>query len=185
MAVQGDGLARRPPGYRGMVPEDWPSIRKTSGWQAPAVIGEAEAKVAFKWLLDAGSIICGGRYCYYCRADLADRNAPKSTSREGFKAATGVYPDWTLSIPSGGHAPDCPVPYLLRWAGIAEGALTRIRTHDIDDEQAKILTALRSPMELAGTDDARLNPAELAAKRALLTDFGIRMDEPSGAKHQA
>src|SRR5712672_2050190 len=101
MAVHGDGFARRPPGYRGMVPQDWPSIRKTSGWQPPAEATDRDAKVAFGLVLDVGAIICGGRFCFVCNADLADVGAPKSTSREGVKASTGKYPEWTLAIPQG------------------------------------------------------------------------------------
>jgi hypothetical protein len=177
MAVHGDGYARRPDGYRGMVPRDWPSIRETSGWQPPAAITDADAKVAFGLMLDAGAVICGGRYCFICNADLADRGAPKSTSLEGVKAATGKYPEWTLSIPQGGHAPDCPVPYLLRWAGEPESPYTRVRTDDIDDAAANIATAAKSPMELAGTDDALLTPEQREAKAMVLREFGLEPSE--------
>lgn len=147
-----------------MVPQGWPSIRQASGWQPPAEISEAAAKVAFGLLFDAGSIICGGRFCYVCSADLGDAGAPKSTSREGVKAATGLYPEWTLAIPQGGHAPDCPVPYLLRWAGAPESPYTRLRTHDIDSDAAKIAVAAKSAMELIGTDLELLSPAERVAR---------------------
>jgi len=176
MAVYGDGLCNRPPGYRGLVPDEWPSIRRTRGFQASTMLDEAGAKAALKHVHDRGALICGGKYCFLCDADLSDKPAdgrPRhSTSREGFKAATGVYPEWTLSIPLGGHAPDCPVPYLLRWIGEPESGYTRIRTDDIDDEQAKLLTAAKSPSELIGTKDDLLSPEQREARDAVLRGFG-------------
>lgn len=175
MAVPGDGLARRPPGYRGMVPEDWPSIRTTSGWQPPAEISEDGAKQALQILHDHGALICGGRYCFTCGADLSDAGGMphESSAPAGYKAATGVYPEYTLSIPRGGHAPDCPVPYLLRWIGEPESPYTRLRTEDIDDELAKMAVMAKSPMELVGTDLERLSEAERSARVDVLAGFGL------------
>jgi len=176
VAVAGDGLANRPPDYRGLVPRDWPSIRQTRWFQASTVLDEDGAKAAVKHVHDRGALICGGRFCFLCDADLSDPPAdgiPRhSTSREGYKVATGVYPEWTLSVPLGGHAPDCPVPYLLRWIGEPESPYTRVRTEDIDDEQAKLLTAAKSPSELIGTKDELLSPEQRIARDEVLRGFG-------------
>jgi hypothetical protein len=176
MAVHGDGLARRPDGYLGMVPQGWPSIRETR-WQPPAELDPAGAQSAVRAVLDQGALICGGRYCFVCNADLADVGAPKSTSKEGIKAATGVYPEYTLAIPQGGHAPDCPVRYLLRWIGMGESSLARVRTHDIDDAAAKIAVTAKSPMELVGTDLELLSDAERAARAEVLRGLGLTEEQ--------
>jgi len=180
MAVHGDGLARRRALYQdGLVPEDWPSIRRTSGWRPPAGLTEADAKGAFALLLDMGLVMCGGRFCYACNADLADAGAPKSTSKKGIEAATGVYPTWTLALPQGGHAPDCPVPYLIRWIGRGDSVLTRLRTHDVDDGAAKVLDAGKEPMELVGTDLAQLTPEQRVARAEVLRGLGVTEDAES------
>jgi hypothetical protein len=178
MAVHGDGLARRKNLYeKGLVPDDWPSIRKTSGWQPPAALTEADAKVAFALVLDMGLVICGGRFCYACQADLADVGAPKSTSKKGIEAATGVSPTWTLAIPQGGHAPDCPVLYLLRWIGRGDSTLARLRTHDVADAAAQVLTQAKEPMELVGTDLDLLSEAERAARAEVLRGLGLTEEQ--------
>jgi len=174
MALAGDGLANRPPDYRGMVPRDWPSIRQTRGFQAGELTA-AGAIAAVREVHHQGALICGGRYCYLCNADLSDAGVPlQSSSPEGVKAATGKYPDWTLSIPRGGHAPDCPVPYLLRWIGEPESTLMRVRTEDIDDEAATVAVAAKSPAELVGTLDALLTPEQRVARDAVLQGFGYK-----------
>jgi len=176
VAVAGDGLCHRPPGYRGLVPEDWPSIRQTNGFDASAPITEQGAKLALRRVHAQGALICGGRYCFLCSADLSDAGVlHQSTSVTGYKAATGVYPEWTLAIPRGGHAPDCPVPYLLRWLGEPESVFTRMRTVDIDDEQAKLLAAAKSPAELVGTNDELLTPEQREARDKVLQGFGYEL----------
>ena len=175
MAVPGDGLANRPPGYRGMVPQDWPAIRETSGWQSPTELTEDGAKGALRVLLDAGTVIHGGRFCFVCNADLSDAGVlHQSSTPTAIKAATGVYPEWTLSIPRGGHAPDCPVPYLLHWLGEPASPYTRVRSEDIDDEQAQLLTAAKSPSELVGTDVELLSADERVARTKVLEGFGYQ-----------
>ena len=173
MSVYGDGKAHRPDGYRGLVPTDWPSIRRTSGWIPPDEITESGAQEAVRNLIATHTVFCG-RYCYACSADLGDPGSPKSTSAAAYKAATGQYPDWTLSIPQGGHAPDCPVPYLLKWLGEGGSVYTRIRTVDIDDEAAKRFTSAKSPMELVGTDVEALDEGQRVEREAVLQAFGLR-----------
>ena len=174
MAVAGDGLARRKNLYeRGLVPPEWPAIRETSGFDPAAPVSEEGAQHAIHELVDRGALF-SGRYCWVCVADLSDVGAPRSSSREGFKAATGVYPDWTAAIPQGGHAPDCPVPYLLRWAGWpANSTVVRMRTHDIDDAQAQVLTKAKEPMELAGAQLDQLTAAEREQRAEVLKGLGL------------
>ncbi len=175
MAVHGDGLARRPEGYLGLVPADWPSIRHTTGWQPPAESTEDHARDAVRQLIARHTVFCG-RFCYACNADLSDPGAPRSHTLAGVKAATGQYPEYTLAIPQGGHAPDCPVPYLLRWLGEPESVYTRLRTHDIDDAAATIAVKAKSSMELVGTDLELLSPEEVAARKVVMKGFGYAIE---------
>jgi hypothetical protein len=176
MAVHGDGLARRQNLYeKGLVPPDWPSIRETTGFDAMMPLDEAGAMHAVREVIPI--LISGYRFCVLCNSDLSDRGAPKSTSREGFKAATGQYPEWTLSIPQGGHAPDCAVAYLLRWLGFTGHAIARLRTFDVDDAQAQLLVKAKEPMELVATDVSLLTEAEREARAKVLAGFGLTESE--------
>jgi len=174
MAVHGDGLARRRALYQdGLVPEDWPSIRETTGFDPLAPLCEERVMYVIRYLFyETNMLIANGRFCVLCNSDLSDPGAPKSNSRAGFKAATGVYPQWTAAIPSGGHAPDCAVVYLLRWIGMT-GSWARLRTHDVDDGAAKVLVAGKEPMELVGTDLEKLTPEQRIARAEVLRGLGL------------